>query len=297
MRRLLPVVVALALLAPAPAAAGEQPVVAVLDSGADLRHPDLRRALWRNPGEIPRNGIDDDGNGFVDDVRGADLVGRDGRPADPRGHGTHVAGIVRRRARGARIMVVRISDRRGRATTAALVEGLAYAARHGARVANVSLAYFSDRDAIEQALRAAGDAGLLVVAAAGNGGQDLDARPSLPAGLGLPNLVSVAALDRRGHLPAWSARGARTVEVAAPGVRIRSSLPGRRRGRLTGTSQAAAHVSGTAARMLARRPAATPAQIRAALVSGARPGGLADSLAGGATRLSGALAALARLGA
>jgi thermitase len=291
MRRGLLAMLLLALAAPASASAAA-PVVAVLDSGVDLRHRDLRGSAWANPGEIPGNRIDDDANGFVDDVRGIDLVDGDARPADPRGHGTHIAGIVHRRARGARIMAVRISGRAGKARTAALVDGIAYAAAEGADVINVSMAYFPDRDAVEAALRAAGDAGVLVVAAAGNGGEDLDRSPAVPAGLGLPNLVSVAALDRSGAVASWSAHGRRTVEIAAPGVGIRSALPGGRHGRLSGTSQAAAHVSGAAARLVAAAPRATPAQVREALIDGARD---LRQVSGGAVQVTDAVAALVGL--
>ena len=290
MRRLLGLLLFLSLLAPAGAVAA--PVVAVLDSGVDLRHRDLRGALWTNPGEIAGNRVDDDGNGFVDDVHGADLVTGDGSPTDPRGHGTHIAGIVHRRARGARILAVRISDRSGRALSSDLVDGIAYAVANGADVVNVSMAYFPDRAGVEAAVRAAGEAGVLVVAAAGNGGEDLDTRPAVPAGLGLDNLVSVAALNRSGRLASWSARGERSVEVAAPGVNIRSALPRGRHGRLSGTSQAAAHVSGTAARLLGRRSGATAQQLRTALIAGARDLG---PLSGGAVQVSGALTALSRL--
>ena len=283
---------AVVLALAAPASASASPVVAVLDSGVDLGHRDLRGALWTNAGEVPANGLDDDGNGHVDDVHGTDLASGDGDPADPRGHGTHIAGIVHRRARGARIMAVRISDSEGRARSAALIAGIHYAVAGGADVINVSMAYFSDRAGIESAIRAAGDAGVLVIAAAGNGGEDLDLQPAVPAGLGLENLVSVAALDRRGRLARWSARGRRSVEVAAPGVGVRSALPGGRHGRLTGTSQAAAHVSGTAARLLAREPGAAPALLRAALLTGARA---LRPLAGGAVRVPATLTALSRL--
>ena len=279
-----------ALCAAAPASAA--PIVAVLDSGVDLRHPQLRASLWSNPGEIPGNRLDDDANGHVDDVHGTDVAAGDGSPADPRGHGTHIAGIVHRRAGRARIMAVRISDRDGRARTSAQVDGIAYAVANGADVINVSMAYFPDRAAVEAAVRAAGDAGVLVIAAAGNGGQNLDRRPAVPAGLGLPNLVSVAALTRGGRVASWSSRGRRTVDVAAPGVRLRSTLPGGRYGRLSGTSQAAAHVSGTVARLLSGQTGATAAQLRAALISASRE---LRPVAGGAVRAAATRTALARL--
>ena len=130
-------------------ATGGSTVVAVIDTGADLEHPDLRDELWRNPGEIPGNGIDDDGDGFVDDVNGADLVNRDGDPSDDNGHGTHVAGIVAARgdnrigvtgvAQRARIMVLKAlgADAVGDALT--MAEAVRYAVAHGAKVINMSV--------------------------------------------------------------------------------------------------------------------------------------------------------------
>ena len=129
---------------------GADVTVAIIDSGIDLGHPDLAPNLWTNPGEIPGNGVDDDGNGFVDDVHGYDFVDNDGSPQDANGHGTHVAGIVGARggngiggagvAWQARLMAIRVLDGQARGTTAAVAAGIRYAVDNGARIVNLSLA-------------------------------------------------------------------------------------------------------------------------------------------------------------
>jgi subtilisin family serine protease len=262
---LLVVAAAFGVSASPASAAARGPLVAVLDSGVDFTHPALKASAWRNPREIARNGVDDDGNGFVDDVNGADMVGHDGAPKDPRGHGTHIAGIVAR-AKGVRIMAVRIIGRDGTGTGADLAAGLDYAVANGARVINLSVADYGDDPAIAAALARASAAGAVVVTAAGNGGQDLDVTPVYPASYRTPGMLVVAASGSDGHITTWSARGAKSVDLVAPGVDIRSTLPHGRYGRKTGTSQAAAAVTRTVARALAAAPTATAAQIRTALL-------------------------------
>ena len=245
--------------------AAPKPVVAVLDSGVDLSHPAFRGALWRNGDEVARNGVDDDGNGFVDDVHGADMVARSGDPRDPRGHGTHVAGIVARGKR-VRLMAVRILGADGLGWSSHLAAGIDYAVANGARVINLSVSDYGDDPAVQDALARAAAAGVTVVAAAGNKGQDLDVRPVFPASYRTPGMLVVGATGLDGKLATWSGRGARSVDLVAPGVLIRSALPGRRRGYRSGTSQAAATVTRTVARILAASPAATPDTVRATLL-------------------------------
>jgi subtilisin family serine protease len=253
------------LAAAVPAHAAPRPVVAVLDSGVDFTHPAFRRAAWRNPGEIARNGVDDDANGFVDDVNGADLVLRTAAGGDPRGHGTHVAGIVAR-GRRARIMAVRILGPDGRGTSTDLAAGIDYAVANRAQVINLSVSDYGDDPAVAAALARAGAAGVTVVAAAGNGGHDLDKRPVFPASYRTPGMLVVGATGFDGRLTSWSGRGARSVDLVAPGVAVRSALPRRRYGRKSGTSQAAAAVTRTVARVLAAAPAATQLTVRTVLL-------------------------------
>ncbi|HEX2096900.1 MAG TPA: S8 family serine peptidase [Solirubrobacterales bacterium] len=210
-----------------PKGAGE--VIAVLDTGVDLTHPDLEANLWSNPGELMIGGFDEDGNGFVDDLHGYDFVDADGDPDDYEFHGTHVAGTaaaVADNAEGiagvapaAEIMAVRVLDGDGRGFSDDIAEGIAYAATEGADTINLSLggpAGVGDSlvsTAIEEA--AAEDA--VVVAAAGNEGANNDLEPHTPCALPNTNLICVAALNRTGGLSSFSNFGAKTVDIAAPG--------------------------------------------------------------------------------
>jgi len=296
MRRALSFLAVLVALPAAPAAAAPSgPVVAVLDSGVDVRHPALRGHVWRNADEIAGNGIDDDANGYADDRSGADMVDRDGKPADPRGHGTHIAGIVARRTR-ARIMAVRVIGRDGTGSTTDLAAGIDYAVTEGARVINLSVSGYGHDPAVADALARAGVAGVLVVVAAGNTGRDLDAEPDYPASYQTPGMLVVASGDRDGRLASWSSFGAATVDIVAPGADVRSALPGRRYGLKSGTSQAAAAVTRAAVRLLTARPTATAIQVREILLGSARPAPtLAGEVAsGGLLNLGGALASLGR---
>ncbi len=211
-------------------------VVALVDSGLDTTHPDLAANLWVNPGEIPGNGRDDDGNGRVDDIHGWDFLFEDPDPRDANGHGTHVAGTIAAvgdNAAGvaglcwrARLMVLRAFDASGTATVADLVEALAYARDMGARIVNASYTGELASQAEKEALEALAAAGILVVTAAGNDGRDIDREPVYPAGYDLPNLLVVAASDTSDRPAAYTNRGVRRVHVAGPGEAILSAQMG-----------------------------------------------------------------------
>jgi thermitase len=215
---------------------GAGQVIAVVDTGVDLTHPDLAPNLWSNPGEA-QNGLDDDGNGRVDDVRGYDFVDGDGQPDDYNFHGTHVAGTaaaVAGNALGvagvapqARIMAVRVLDGDGSGDTGAVADGILYAAAEGADVINLSLggpAGASDT-LLSQAVGEAGARGTVVVAAAGNDAVDNDVQPSTPCTLPQAHLICVAATTQAGALAGFSNYGATTVDVGAPGAAILSAKP------------------------------------------------------------------------
>jgi subtilisin family serine protease len=258
--------------------------VAVVDTGVDLTHPDLAASLWTNPHEVAGNGVDDDGDGFVDDVHGADLIARDGEPTDRNGHGTHVAGIVAARgdndigiaglAWRARIMAVRAVDASGDADPVAVAEGVRYAVAHGARIVLLAMAGTNPGPYLGDAVRAASDAGALVVCAAGNGGVDLDVQPVFPASYDVPGVISVAATGRSGRLSGLSNLGARGVDIAAPGDAILSTADGGGYARRSGTSMAAATVAGALALMSAAAPDADAADLRDALLRSADHDGL-----------------------
>jgi subtilisin family serine protease len=261
---------------------GGNVTVAVIDTGADLDHPDLRDNLWRNPREVAGNGVDDDANGFVDDVHGADLVHRDGDPADDNGHGTHVAGILAARganrlgvsgvAQRARVMVVKAlgADAVGSALT--MADAVRYAVANGAKVINMSVAGPTRSQAFEEAVRAASDAGVLMTVAAGNSGRDLDAQPEYPAAFSAPHVLAVAATNRTGRLIGMSNRGAGTVDLAAPGSGIVATADGGDYESRTGTSMAAPHVAGALVLLASARPDLGADALQAAVLGSARRG-------------------------
>lgn len=221
---------------------GAGQTVAVIDTGVDLTHPDVQPNLWSNPGEVV-NGVDDDGNGKVDDVNGWDFVAPDADPDDFDEHGTHVAGTaaaVANNALGgagvapeARIMPLRVLNGNGSGGLSGILDAVAYASREGATVINLSLGAVPDarvaaavRDLWTTALAEANARGAVVVAAAGNSSRDDDANFTYPCSAPNSNLVCVAALDATGQLDtSYSNYGATTVDVGAPGSGVLSSVP------------------------------------------------------------------------
>jgi subtilisin family serine protease len=230
--------------------------VAILDTGADLEHPDLVQNLWRNPREIPGNGRDDDRNGYVDDVHGVDIR-TGGAPIDTNGHGTHVAGLVGARGNNAvgvtgvcwsaRLMIVKFMSvpGRGRATDAA--KAIRYAVNKGARVINASFVSTREDKRLKNAIAFARKKGTLVVVAAGNDGKNIDRVPVYPASWPDPNLVVAAATTSTGGLASFSNWGKTAVDVAAPGDDILSTYLSQGYQTLDGTSMAAPIVAAIAA--------------------------------------------------
>jgi subtilisin family serine protease len=281
---------------------GGSVTVAVIDSGLELTHPDLAQNLWTNRGEIPDNGIDDDGNGYVDDIHGYDFVARDGDPNDELGHGTEVTGVIAARggngvgiagvAWRARVMALKVLDSRDRASTADIAAAIRYAVANGARIINVSLNGDQRSAAVEDAIGAAQAAGILVVASAGNDARDLDAGASYPASYPENNVIAVGSSDRRGGISRFSNRGARTVDLLAPGEDILSTERDGEYSFSTGTSMAAPHVTGALALLAAARPGLNGPQLRAALLAGAqRAPALAGTVEAGRLDVAAALRA------
>jgi subtilisin family serine protease len=247
-------------------------VLAIIDSGIDLDHPDLADRIFRNPGEIAGNGIDDDGNGLVDDIAGWDVVDDDNDARDPSvGHGTEVAGVAGASLNGTGIAGVApsisILPIRACSTTRcelfAVAWGIKYATDLGADIINLSLGGYAQPGPLADAVDYAEEAGVLVVAAAGNTGADIDGTSFVPADLPNSNLVAVAATDADDRLWPDSNFGASSVDIAAPGVSIVTttldSLGTYRT--VSGTSFAAPHVAGTAALILSLHGEVPPAEM------------------------------------
>ena len=256
-------------------------IVAVLDTGVDYTHPDLIDNMWTNPGEVAGNGIDDDGNGYIDDVRGWDFVGaQDNDPMDDNRHGTHCSGTIGGNGNDGlgvvgvnwrvTIMPLRIiSNQDLDAFTLDAAEAIIYAADNGARVMSCSWWTVQHYNlTLEQAVGYSDAAGVMMVAAAANEGSDVDGAGMevWPCEWPFANTICVAATDHNDQLADFSNWGATSVDVSAPGVNILSTVwPGHGYTELNGTSMAAPHVAGTVALMLSIRPDLTPAEIKQTL--------------------------------
>lgn len=278
-------------------------VVAVIDSGIQADHPDLAPNIWRNPGEIPGNGIDDDGNGYIDDHAGVDLVHRGSPISDPNGHGTHVSGTIAAAADNgypalgvawkSRVLAIRAGDKDGGLPTGLVLEGLEYAATSPARprVVNASFGGPIFQEAEYRMLSKLSSLGIVVVCAAGNEASNNDQKPHYPSGYRLPNVLSVAALRRDGTLADFSNYGAQSVHVGAPGEAIYSTVPGSAWEEYQGTSMAAPHVSGICALVLSIYPNASVVELRQRILQSIVPlPAIADKLlAGGIARADRAL--------
>jgi subtilisin family serine protease len=274
---------------------GQRITVAIVDSGANLSHRDLAPNLWVNPGEIPGNGIDDDHDGYVDDVNGWDFVSGSATPTDTNGHGTHVAGIVGGAcvtvcgvAPQAKLMIVRVLDGQALGDAETVARGIDFAVDHGAKIVNLSLAGPDADPELRQAIGDAANAGAIVVTAAGNGAVSNDTTPTYPASFQAPNELSVAATDSFGRLGAESDYG-RSVSIAAPGNSIVSSAMSGATEWRTGTSMAAPMVAGAIADLWSLTPKATWQQIRGSVLVSATRGVPVSS---GLLNLPNALAAL-----
>jgi subtilisin family serine protease/PKD repeat protein len=250
----------------------EPVLVGVIDSGVDHTHPDLGPIMWRNPGEIAGNGIDDDGNGYIDDIHGWDFVSNDADPMDDNGHGTHVAGTIHAMhgngigvagvAPNAMIMALRFLDGAGYGSDSGAISAVLYATHMGARITNNSWGGGAYNQALYDAIAAAAASDSLFIAAAGNETMNTDEVASYPAGYNLPNIVSVAATDHNDGLAYFSNYGATSVDLAAPGVDIYSTMPGAGYANMSGTSMASPHVAGVAALIRGKFPALGYAAVR-----------------------------------
>ena len=251
-------------------------VVAVLDTGVDYTHPDLAANIWKNPGEIPNNGIDDDGNGYVDDVYGYDFINNDNDPMDDNGHGTHCAGIIGAIGNNGigvagvswnvKIMPLKFLRADGSGDTAAALNAIAYARRMGADIISCSWGGTAKSQALGDAIASTN---ALFPCAAGNEGSNNDISPHYPSGFDSPQIISVAASDAKDGIPSFSNYGATKVDVAAPGDWIMSTYPtalGHQYVKMKGTSMATPHVSGLAALLLSKNPSQTPAEIKAKIM-------------------------------
>ncbi|MBK5268489.1 MAG: S8 family serine peptidase, partial [Acidimicrobiia bacterium] len=248
-------------------------VVAVIDTGVDLDHPDLAGRLWINAGEIPGNGVDDDQNGYIDDVNGWDFSASDNSPDDEYGHGTAVAGMAAADLNGVgtvgiapQITIMPLRACSPGCPISTLVAAVAYARNNGADIINMSLGgtgpYF---DPLRDELTASPD--VLVTAAAGNTASNSDPNPFFPAGFGLPNILSVASTDDSDQLSGFSNFGEVTVDLAAPGENVLTTSIGGW-ANASGTSFSSPLVAGVAGLVLSLRPGSPPEEVIDLILAG-----------------------------
>ncbi len=255
---------------------GKDFIVAIIDSGVDYTHKDLAPLMWHNPGEIKNNGIDDDHNGYIDDNDGYDFTNNDNNPMadDTKSyHGTHVAGIVKAAAQlghagiNLKLMALKYLDSTSSGWTGNAIKAIDYAIKNGAVVINGSWGSNSYSKALSEAIERARKAHVLFVTAAGNGdsagnGINIDRNAFYPAAYTHDNIISVAAAGSGDFLTRFSNYGRIGVDLAAPGLNIRSTRNGNTYAVLSGTSMASPYVAGVAAMLWSARPDLSYREIR-----------------------------------
>lgn len=258
-------------------------LVALIDSGVELDHPDLLSNLWVNSGEVPNNFKDDDNNGYVDDFRGFNTITSTGNVADDNGHGTNIAGIIGARGNNAigvagvnwkvGIIPVKSFNEEGTSSSATTLAAINYVIALKESGANISVINYSASGGgysqpVYDAIKRAGELGILFVTAAGNDGTDNDASPQYPGSYDLPNIIAVAAVDRNGNAAPESNFGLNTVDLFAPGVSIASTGINKGYLRLSfGTSYSTGFVSGAVALLNSVSPGISAADARALILN------------------------------
>ena len=260
--------------------------IGLLDTGIDYTHEDLAGNVWTNPGEVPDNGIDDDQNGWIDDVHGYDAVNDDADPDDDDGHGTHVAGIIAAAGNNgtgttgvmwrASLISCKFLDSSGYGKTSDALTCLDYFSAlkdSGIDIVatNNSWGGSAKSNILADAIREQRDAGILFIAAAGNDGVNTDKSPNYPSSYGISNIISVAAITYDGTLATFSNFGPTSVDIGAPGERIWSTFPNDRYGILDGTSMATPFVTGVVGLIKALHPELSGDEIRTWLLTHGNP--------------------------
>lgn len=261
-------------------------VVAVVDTGVDYSHPDLAQNMWVNPFEIAGNSVDDDGNGYIDDIHGVNTITDSGDPRDDNGHGTHVSGTIAAVSNNSfgvsgigwrtKVMGLKFLSASGSGNLSDAIAAINYMVEMKQRGVNIRVSNHSwggsdYSAALETAIRQATEAGILFAVAAGNESNDNDAAPSYPASYTFNELLSVAAIDIDGQLAQFSNYGFTSVHIAAPGVDILSTTPDGGFSLYSGTSMATPHVSGVAALIAASEPNLRPAQLASRIMESGIP--------------------------
>ncbi len=248
-------------------------VIAVIDTGVEYTHPDLAANIWKNPGEIPNNGIDDDRNGYIDDVNGWNFVSKNNKPMDDNGHGTHCAGTIAAVGNNnigitgvcwnAKIMPLKFLSSSGNGYVSDAIAAILYANRMGASVISNSWGGSQYTQALKDTIDASS---AVVVCASGNSGVNTDSSPQYPSAYTSSNIIAVAATDYKDNLAGFSNYGVSSVDVGAPGVTIRSTYKNNQYQYLSGTSMATPYVSGVAALLKTENPGMSNLQIKSRIL-------------------------------
>jgi thermitase len=252
-------------------------VVAVIDTGIDYNHPDLKNNMWVNEKEIAGNNVDDDGNGYIDDVYGWNAQRDNGNPMDGNAHGTHCAGTIgAEHGNGigvsgvmsdVKLMAVKFLSDEGSGSLADAVEAIDYATKMNVDIMSNSWGGGGYSQALFDSITEAKKKGIVFTAAAGNDSSNNDSRPSYPASYQVDNIISVASHTAQDTMSSFSNFGRRTVHVAAPGSNILSSVPGGQYKVFSGTSMATPHVSGVVGLLLSERGRLPVSELRARLMA------------------------------
>ena len=261
--------------------------IAVIDTGIDFNHPDLQGNIWTNPAE-PIDGIDNDGNGFIDDNRGWNFFGNTRNAQDDNGHGTHVSGTIAAKGNNgigvagvvwaAKIVPLKFLNSAGSGTLADAIRALDYCSANGIKISNNSWGGGMFDSVLQQAIINAGLKDHLFIVAAGNSALNMEISPSYPASYNLANMINVAATTRTGLMASFSNYGLQSVHVGAPGLDVYSTWPTTfptafptGYNQISGTSMAAPHVTGLVALLRGKMPSWTAAQVKAAILSTVSP--------------------------
>lgn len=257
-------------------------VIGVIDTGVDYNHPDLQGNIWTNPNEIPANGIDDDGNGVVDDIHGFSAVNNSGDPMDGNGHGTHVSGTIGAKGNNGvgvvgvnwdvTIVGCQFLDAGGSGSTEGAIACIDYMTdlkvNHNVdiKATNNSWGGGGFSQALKDSIESAGEAGILFFAAAGNDAVDNDANPHYPSSYDSDVVMSIASTDRNDNMSGFSQWGLTSVDMGAPGSAILSTTPGNNYATYSGTSMATPHMTGAAALVWSINPDLSPVEMKQLLM-------------------------------
>ena len=256
--------------------------IAVIDTGVDYKHEDLKENIMINKSELNgQEGVDDDGNGYVDDIHGYDFANNDNDPMDGHGHGTHCAGVIgathndigiRGVMSKVEILPIQFLTASGKGTLEGAIKAIDYAISRGVNIMSNSWGGGEPSKALIEAIARAEKAGILFVAAAGNSNNDNDIKPTAPANTQIDNVISVGAMNGKAKRANFSNYGKKTVHVFAPGVNIYSTVQNNKYKKMSGTSMACPFIAGVAGLILANEPNLTYKEVKSRIMTHAKDG-------------------------